>query len=417
MASGQAGSPEALVEDYLAAFPGSDRGAAIEELQKVLKRQLVSMSLECAEIGCPKCGSTGFVRNGHTRKGTQRYRCCRCGRTFCACDTGSILRFTKLPFETWMDFAQCFVDGISCAKTADRLGVTPRTAWFMRIRTLQALFGNIPSFECKAGCGATLDETYFPESFKGVSLKDYGGDLPREPHLEKGGTGVRGISGEQICVVTGVNDLNDMFFDVACRGALSNDIARDVLTDRICEGAVIDTDGHKAYPKVLKELGVAHNRHYSEDHDSMEPIDKLHSAIKSFIYGRFRGVSTKWLSHYLAYFKWLHEFGKSFRKVRDLAVKQISSGDYATRWRDIAHVPLPFRDPSLNATKVRSDPPALLSIPVRLCFSAGGTAFRGHRRCPHAPCGAVRSGPVSHGTVPEPRPDPIRNRAGCDTGS
>ena len=43
----------------------------------------------------------------------------------------------------------------------------------------------------------------------------------------------RGLSGEQICVMTGVNDSNETFFEVSGRGVLSRKRAMDVLRGRI----------------------------------------------------------------------------------------------------------------------------------------------------------------------------------------
>jgi anthranilate synthase/aminodeoxychorismate synthase-like glutamine amidotransferase len=131
---------------------------------------------------------------------------------------GAIVTYAShLMHGKWMAFAECFIDGLSCKRTAEKIHVTPRTAWFMRVRTLEALQKNLPSFEVKADSGAEIDEIFFPESFKGISFKNLG-RIPREPRREGRGTRTRGISNEQICVVTGINDNGDMFYDVACRG-------------------------------------------------------------------------------------------------------------------------------------------------------------------------------------------------------
>lgn len=34
------------------------------------------------EIVCPSCKSTDLVKNGHSKKGTQRYRCKSCKKSF-----------------------------------------------------------------------------------------------------------------------------------------------------------------------------------------------------------------------------------------------------------------------------------------------------------------------------------------------
>jgi transposase-like protein len=205
------------VEDILGKVPAGDRAEAIEEIRAVLNREMFGLLTDIPDIRCPKCGCTDHMRNGHTRIGTQRYICKECGNTYCNIEGGLIIRNTKLDNSKWMAFAECFIDGLSCKRTAEKIHVTPRTAWFMRVRTLEALQKNLPSFEVKADSGAEIDEIFFPESFKGISFKNLG-RIPREPRREGRGTRTRGISNEQICVVTGINDNGDMFYDVACRG-------------------------------------------------------------------------------------------------------------------------------------------------------------------------------------------------------
>lgn len=299
---------------------------------------------------CPKCGCERYCKNGRTEKGTQKYKCAECGSTF-TLYSGRILKFTLLPMEKWLAFAECFVDCLSCDKTAAKIHVTHRTAWYMRIRVLESFFLNLPSFEVKEGCGAVLDETYFAESFKGVSFKNLG-RMPREPR-NNGVSSKRGISDEKICVMTGVNDCGEMFYDVACRGYMTINVAENVLNDKICENAVIDTDNHHSYSSILSNLCAKHNVHNAKDHDKeLTPINKLHSQIKDVINCKFKGVSTKWLPYYLCYVKWLREFGKSDKSLDSIAVEQIKTGNYQHRWCDINTIPLPFRDKDLKPIKI-----------------------------------------------------------------
>ena len=128
---------------------------------------------------CPKCGSSDLVRNGLTTKGTQRYFCKSCGATRCA-GTGLIMLNSKLPAEKWEAYVPMFVDHISCSKVAMRLDIQMRTAWFMRIRVLEALFKNLPAFQAISGCRVEVDEIFFRESFKGTRFEDME-NPPREP--------------------------------------------------------------------------------------------------------------------------------------------------------------------------------------------------------------------------------------------
>lgn len=339
------------IRSYLRDITPAEKEKLLMTLQSIIRRELFRLNPMDSAISCPKCGCGSYVRNGHTLRGTQRYRCRDCGCTFTMLDHGEIMLYTKLDEDKWMKFAECFVDCLSCDKAAERIGVTHKTTWFMRIRTLEALCRNLPSFEVKAGCGAVLDEIYFNESFKGVSFKNLR-NIPRESR-DGGDSDKRGISDEKICVATGINDNGDIFYDVTCRGAMTLEVTRSVLNDRISEGSIITTDNHRSYPKVLSELNVAiHEAHPADEHEALEPIDHVHSGMKSLINHTFKGVSTKWLHLYVGYFKWIGEFAKGGVSQIRIAAKQIRSGDYDHRWRDINIMPLPFKDSGMNKVKV-----------------------------------------------------------------
>lgn len=335
--------------EYWKTVPKDLRSEVKDALDDIIRRDMFG-SDDDSELSCPYCPSLCFRRYGFNTSGKQRYRCCECGRCFVERKSGSIISNTKLPFETWSRFTECFVNDLSCKKTAEKIGVTPKTAWFMRIRAMEALKKNLPSFQVKAGCDAYVDGIYFNESFKGVSFKNLG-KIPREPR-HTGNCNIRGISNEKICVLTAVSDDGSFFYDVSCRGAMTKEICGNVLRNRICEGSIINTDNHKAYPEVLSKLKVqAHNAYDSKDHERLEPINRVHERIRSF-FRSFRGVSTKWLDLYMAYFKWMWEFSRSSDKPESISSKQIFKGDYEHRWRSINRMKLPFRGADLSPQKI-----------------------------------------------------------------
>ncbi len=148
-------------------------------------------------------------------------------------------------------------------------------------------------------------------------------------------------------MITAFDDKKDFFYDVVCRGALTIDLALDSLKNRICSGAIVNTDKHKAYPKVMKTLEVAaHNAILSRDADNLSEINKIHQDIRTFM-APFKGVSTKWLPYYLAWYKWIRTFSHNAQ----VAIKQIVSGSYIHKWREIPGIPIPLRDSAMQPTK------------------------------------------------------------------
>lgn len=209
---------------------------------------------------CPRCGSVAIVKKGKSRNGEQRYLCRGCGRTFSG-STGRVLGTSKLPRETWMAYAECFVLMLPLRECATRCGVCLKTAWTMRLRLIECLKEYSPEFHVGQGQACELDETYFPESFKGNHSKG-SFTLPRKARHRGKQVHKRGLSREQICVMTGISDTNTTFFEVSGRGVVSRKRAAEALRDRIGAGAVVATDKATAYVDVLHDLKVASHESY-----------------------------------------------------------------------------------------------------------------------------------------------------------
>jgi hypothetical protein len=129
------------------------------------------------------------------------------------------------------------------------------------------------------------------------------------------------------------------------------DVAETLLEDRVREGIIVNTDSHRAYARVMRGLKVAfHDAAASTVHGHLERLDNIHSVIRGFLHP-FNGVSTKWLSGYLAWFKWL----RGYREAEDLGIgaarRQLRTGDYEHVRRRLCDIPLPLRDMGLRPTK------------------------------------------------------------------
>lgn len=285
------------------------------------------------------------MKKGKSKNGEQRYLCQDCGRTF-GMGSGHILGTSRLPKETWMANAECFVLMLPLRECAGRCHVCLKTAYTMRHRLIECLSAYSPSFKTGRGCGCELDETYFPESFKGNHTK---GSFTMPRHSRHRGKQVhrRGLSREQICVMTGVNDSNETFLQVSGRGILSRKRAMDVLRDRIASASVVATDKASAYVDILAELEVdAHTAYDSKDpsEGTINRINAVRSLLGAFM-GPFKGVSTKHLDAYLAWFRWCRTFmatdsGAAGRTV----ARQLAHGTCRSRARDMFNVEPPYMD-------------------------------------------------------------------------
>ena len=245
-----------------------------------------------------------------------------------------------------MAYAECFVLMLPLRECAGRCHVCIKTAYTMRHRLIECLSAYSPSFKTGRGCGRELDETYFPESFRGNHTKG-SFTMPRPSQHRGKQVHRRGLSREQICVMTGVNDSNETLLQVSGRGILSRKRAMDVLRDRITSASVVATDKASAYVDVLAELEVAaHTAHDSKNRSegAIKLINTVHSLLDTFM-KPFKGVSTKHLGAYLAWFKWCRTFMATDSGTAERTVaRQLANGVCRSRIRDMFNVLPPYMD-------------------------------------------------------------------------
>lgn len=332
-----------ITRQFLPQMEPEDRRRAITSLQAILDSELLGLAQEGMDPNeietCPYCGSPYRTKRGFDQYGNQRYLCKGCARTFTA-RSRKIFSTTKLPRETWMRFIQCHVDVLPLRESAERCGVCLKTAFFMRHRLLEAIRKTLPSFQVESGCGAELDECFLRESFKGNHSRSEMG-IPRHAHRRACSTD----GYEKICVLTGINDAGDVFYEVAGRGGLDKGAAIGLLAEKITSGAIISTDKAHVYKQVLPALGIEKHNAYARDEHSINRINNLHGHIKSFI-SDFHGVATRRLGNYLAWFKWIWSFKvcKSSVQLANLIVKQAAKFTYETTWSEYKVTPYPFFD-------------------------------------------------------------------------
>lgn len=89
---------------------------------------------------CPRCNGNRFVKNGKDRKDRTRYICRTCGKTFTAF-TDTALCGTRQPTAAWKTYVESMLEGCSLEECAQRCGISTRTAFFWRHKTLKAVYG------------------------------------------------------------------------------------------------------------------------------------------------------------------------------------------------------------------------------------------------------------------------------------
>lgn len=255
---------------------------------------------------CPHCNSTSLKSAGSCR-GKKRYKCKSCKKTFG--DTNDTAFYhSKLSPAQWLHFIELmFSKPMGLKKIAAEVGIHYVTAFYWRHKLLHAV--QEAQDNGKFAGIVEADETYIPLSFKGQRS-----GLPRKARKRGGEVTKRGLSKEQVCVLTAMDrnsGRKSSLMQSTCLATPTAAQIANVLGPRIsAHNAVLVTDGMRAYGKFARNAGLSHHvldsatARWGGYH--VQNINSLHSNFKTFM-KTFRGVATKYLDHYLTYYKWTEQ--------------------------------------------------------------------------------------------------------------
>jgi transposase-like protein len=264
------------------------------EIQELVTERLAH------EDACPHCEYPLFAKWGYTPAGEQRYRCKSCRKSFTGL-TGTL--FARIHDKALLlDNARCMKECLSVRKTAAALGVHRNTAFRFRHLMMPTLAALQPT---ELPGVAEADEAFFRKSYKGLKK-----GMPRVSHKRGSPASKRGISNEQVAVLTAIS-----------RGSRSSHITvlPSVPTAASIEAAlapvmrpdtVLCSDSASSYKTAAKSMGVVLRQIPRGSHKlgpyHIQNVNALHSRIKGWL-RPFRGVATKNLPAYLAWFRFFDQ--------------------------------------------------------------------------------------------------------------
>lgn len=205
---------------------------------------------------------------------------------------------------------ECLVNKLSIRKTANKIGVSIKTAFVLRFKIISCLKSIINNESFKGTL--QLDEFYLPINLKGTKSEN----MPRiSKKRQKNGTGKSGISKHTVCVTSGVDEYDTIIFKVAGTSNVSSDMIKDTIAKYVPKGSKVITDCKSSYESVAKEnnwcLKQVKSKSYTDSEgNNLATINSLHSELEYFLSG-FRGVSTKHLSEYLDWFVYIKHLNYS----------------------------------------------------------------------------------------------------------
>ena len=249
---------------------------------------------------CPHCGSFSIVKNGHTKNGIQTYKCKECSKRFNDL-TNTVFSQIHLTYEQIEIFIQCFRDKISLRKTAKRMGVNKNTVYLLRLKIINSL-KQIRN-NTKLSGEIESDEYYISINLKGTKPDD----MPRfsKPRKSKGTT-KRGINKHKVCIVSAIDENDNMFFEIAGTGPITSNMVTKCLTSKLKNVSKIITDCKSSYECDSKKykwnlIQIKSGSYADNNGNNLANINSLHSGLSNFL-AHFKGVSTKHLQAYLDWY-------------------------------------------------------------------------------------------------------------------
>lgn len=247
---------------------------------------------------CPHCHCSLINRHGKVNT-MQRYRCKNCSKTFVATTATPLARLRHK--ERWLDYIRCMLDSKVLRRCAKECGINLKTSFRWRHRFLE-----LPSALKATSLEGIIeaDETLFPYSEKGSK------QLTRQPRKRGMKAKKPGRSKEDWVPVLTVRDRAKNTYEAILPDVTANTLHQELI-GKLEKDSVLCSDGYKSYialseksDLIHKRLNVAGGIKVIDKVFHIQNVNAYHSRLKTWV-GRFHGVATKYLDHYLGWFRYL----------------------------------------------------------------------------------------------------------------
>lgn len=321
-------------QEYLLRLYGNMNYNDVDELREIIKnlnselellekskKAVYNMVLKEKQVPyCPICGSTNINKNGKY-KDRQNYICKDCNKKFNGL-TNTIFHHTHLTYMQIEKAIDCIINLFSIRKMAKVLKISTKTAFTLRHKIMSCLKSIVKSF--KLNGVIELDEYYLSINLKGTKKKN----MPRMSKKRTShGSNTRGISSHKICVTSGIDENDNMFFEVAGTSSVTSKMIKDTAVPRISNSKKVITDCKSSYESVAKKNNwnlkqIKSGTYTDEENNNLANINSLHQQLTLYL-SNFRGVSTKHLQEYLdlfcflKYLDWKIEYSEQLKEFKD----------------------------------------------------------------------------------------------------
>ena len=239
---------------------------------------------------CPDCNSSHVIKNG-LQSGVQNYRCKNCGRQF-RVTTGTFM-YGVHEKGKMLEYIKCMSAGMSLRECARIARISLTTSFFWRhiiLCALQSFEDNVNFFGV-----VELEELLMNYSEKGKKRRD-------KKEIKK----LNKKKPTKVAVLAATDRSGNILFKKLEENRVQAGHISDFLKSRISENSVICGSNKKAFKSVNAEH-IKHKEITNKNKmkQGIYSVSTVHNKITDFvgwIYYKFRGVATKYLTNYIMWF-------------------------------------------------------------------------------------------------------------------
>jgi len=292
------------------------------------------------DLFCKECGCK-LYKNGKTKNGIQKYICSGCKITLSE-TTNTIICHSKLPFEIWSNVIDNLLNGFSLRRIAEENNISLLTSFRIRHKVLYALKSFVENISLSGEIQS--DEKYFSINLKGTKAEN----MPRYSKKRTSTSSpYRGISHHKVCVVSSIDENDNLLLKIVGLGRCTTDMLKDALGQKLNNAKSINADSASAYQGFCEEYNLILNAIPSGFHSdgifNISEINGIHSQLETWI-SKFRGISTRHLQEYLDWFVYIFTMKKRFMlsKIKTASYSKLLIDNNYIKSKDIFNIEMPI---------------------------------------------------------------------------
>ena len=188
------------------------------------------------------------------------------------------------------------------------------------------------------------DEKYLSINLKGTKKEN----MPRYSKKRKfNGNGIKGFSHHKVCVVSSIEDNNNLLLKIAGLSKCTTDNVKRSLGKKLKNAKCINADNASAYQNFCEEnhliLNTIPSGFHSNGINNISEINSFHSQLETWL-SKFKGISTRHLQEYLNWFIYIFTMKKRFmlNRIKTESHSKLLINDNYIKSNDIFNIEMPI---------------------------------------------------------------------------